>query len=127
MLSSRLEYWRAFQDLQYLVGRMLRLFPPVSLSPTSPGFWRFLLDPEFHLYRAVIIIMDGSAMLEGFLAEFDGAPPEPEDWEIEESDYVVGEAREIQRALQPVPLPNDFYEVVEAYRRVSLDLSAQRR
>jgi hypothetical protein len=124
MYSSRREYWRAFHGLQHLAERMLRLFPPVGLLPTHPGFWQFWLDPEFHLYRSVLIIMDGSAMLEGFLAEFGSDLPGPEDWEIAEGDNLVGEALEIQRALQAVPLPDDFYEVVEAYRRVSLELSA---
>ena len=124
MLSSRLAYWRAFQDMKYLVGRMLHLFPPVSLLPTTPSFRQFWLDPEFHLYRSVLIIMDGSTMVDGFLAEFDGAPPPPEDWEIAESDNLVGEAQEVWRALQAVPLPDDFYEVVEAYRRGSLALFA---
>jgi hypothetical protein len=125
MLSNRLDYWRAFHDLQSLAERMLRLFPPVGLLPTHPSFRQFWLDPEFHLYRAVLIIMDGSAMVNGFLAEFEGAtPPPPEDWEIAESDNLVGEAQEVWRALQAVPLPDDFYEVVEAYRRVSLALSA---
>jgi len=125
MFSSRLDYWRAFQDVQYLVERMLRLFPPVTPPPARPSFWRFQRDPEFHLYHAMIIIMDGSAMLEGFLAELGGDLPQPEDWEIRESDNLVGEAQEVQRTLQPVPLPMDFYEVVEAYRRVSLALAQE--
>jgi hypothetical protein len=125
MLSSRLEYWRAFRDLQYLLERMLRLFPQVNLPPTHPGFLRFWLDPEYHLYRAITLIMDGSTMLAGFLAELGDASPQPEDWEIEENNDVVGEAREVQRALQPVSLPIDFYEVVEAYRRVSLTLARE--
>ncbi|MGC1378460.1 MAG: hypothetical protein WA821_19670 [Anaerolineales bacterium] len=125
MFSSRLDYWRAFQDMQYMAGRMLRLFPPVSPPPALPGFWQFQRDPEFHLYHVMIIIMDGSSMVDGFLAEFDGDFPQPEDWEIEEGDNVVGEALEVQRALQPVPLSDDFYEVVEAYGRISAALAQE--
>ncbi|MGC1378462.1 MAG: hypothetical protein WA821_19680 [Anaerolineales bacterium] len=123
MFSSRLDYWRAFQDMQYLAGRMLRLFPSGAPPPALPSFWQFQRDPEYHLYHAMIIIMDGSAMAEGFLAELGGDLPEPEDWEIEQNNNLVGEAQEIWRALQPAPLPMDFYEVVEVYRRVSLALS----
>jgi len=122
LFSKRIQHWYAFQDLQCLIERMKSLFPVIGLPPGKPNFIQFVRDPERYLYPAIILILDGRAMLEDFLAEIGDVPPPPQPWEIAEGTDLVGEALEVQWALQFVQPPDDFYAMVEAYRRASREL-----
>ncbi len=117
MLSRSLESWRAFQDLKYLVECLLLLCPVVALPTNNPPFWKFLSNPEYYLYRAVVIILDGQMMLADFLAE-SATSGEPAFWEGD----TLREAVRVNQALQTVHPPSEFYEIVDAYRHVSQDL-----
>jgi hypothetical protein len=117
VLSKSIESWRAFQDLKYLVDRLLLLCPLVALPTNNPPFWKFLSNPEYYLYRAVVIILDGQTMLADFLSE-PTMPGEPAFWE----DGMLREAVRVNQALQFVHQSSEFYEIVDAYRRVSQEL-----
>lgn len=117
VLSKSIESWRAFQDLKYLVNRLLWLCPVVALPTNNPSFWRFFSNPEYYLYRAVVIILDGQTMLADFLSE-SATPGEPAFWE----DGMLREAVRVNQALQAIHPSSEFYEIVDAYRRVSQDL-----
>ncbi len=119
VLLRSLESWRAFQDLQCLVKRLLVLCPVIGMPPEYPSFWRFVFNPEYYLYRAVIIILDSKAMLVDFLAEVE-KPGMGGLWEDDEH----AEARRISAALEAANPSNDFNEIVETYRRVSRELFA---
>lgn len=116
MLKS-VESWHAFRDLKVLVDYLLRLCPVIGLPPEKPAFWQFLLNPDYYLYRAVIL--DSRAMLADFLAEMTqpGAFPP---WD----DDLLEEALRINTTLQAANPSNDFSDIVETYRRVSRDLFA---
>lgn len=123
MLSRGLARWRAFQDVQYLAQRMMQLFPPVVLPPTAPTFWQFLRKPECHLYSAMIVIMDGRSMLNSLMKEIEVSPPPTHEMYIE----MMAEAREIHQVLQSVHPTGDLFEIVEAYRRASVELFTQHK
>ena len=117
VLSRSIESWRAFQDLKYLVERLLVLCPVVALPTNNPPFWKFLSNPEYYLYRAVVIILDGRTMLADFLPE-STTPGEPGFWEED----TLSEAVRVNQALQAVHPSGEFHEIVDAYRRVSQEL-----
>lgn len=117
LLTRSFEHWRAFQDLQSLVRRLLLLCPVIGMPAEYPNFWRFVFDPEYYLYRAVIIILDSKAMLVDFLAEVE-KPGMGGLWEPDEQ----AEAARISAALEAANPSNDFSDIVETYRRVSREL-----
>lgn len=117
VMSRSIEGWRAFQDLQYLVQKLLLLCPIVALPVNHPSIWKFLLKPEYYIYCAIIIILDGKIMLADFLAA-SAEPDEPTLWD----DELLLEAIRVDQALQSINPSNDFYEIVDAYRCVSREL-----
>ncbi len=118
VMSRSIERWGAFQDLEYLVEKLLLLCPAVALPTNNPSFWKFLSNPEYYLYRAIIIILDGKTMLADFLSE-SANPDKTTLWDGE----LLQEAVRIDQALQSTTDPSDeFYEIVDTYRRISQDL-----
>ncbi|MBN2116280.1 MAG: hypothetical protein JW730_06910 [Anaerolineales bacterium] len=118
MISRNIQSWRTFQDLRYVREGLLRLFPEVVLPVTEPSFWSFILNPEYHLYRAIITIMDGKTMLEDLLSE--GAlHEEPPLWEGD----MLREVVRVEQALQPVSSSGDFWEIVGEYRKAGRNLA----
>jgi hypothetical protein len=112
VISRNIRSWSAFQDLEYLTDYLLRLCPIVTISQSSPSFWRYLLNPEYYLYRAVIIILDGKTMLADFLSET-GSPGEPDLWEGD----ALQEAVRLNTVLQSINPSDDFWDIVGEYRR----------
>lgn len=127
VISRSFQQWYAFQDLQYLIERMTKIFPVIGLVPDHPNFFRFIQDPERYLYPTIILILDGRAMLNDFLTEVGDPPPDLELWETEEGNDLVGEALEIQWAMPLVLPPDDFYAMIEAYRQTSRTLFINHR
>lgn len=121
IISGCIESWRAFRDIKYLLDRLIVLCPIIGLPPETPGFWRFLLKPEYYLYRAIIIILDSKALLTDFFSE----TMEPETPQILWEEDLRQEAERIHQALQAANPSNDFTDIVETYRRVSIDLFAK--
>jgi hypothetical protein len=115
--ATSIESWRTLQDLQCLVKRLLLLCPVIGMPAEYPNFWRFVFNPEYYLYRAVIIILDSKAMLVDFLAEVE-KPGMGGLWEPDEQ----AEAARISAALEAANPSNDFSDIVETYRRVSREL-----
>ncbi len=122
VLTRSIEEWRAFQDLKLLVDRLIVLCPVIGLPVENPNFWKFLFNPEYYLYRAIIIILDSKAMLIDFLADL-ARPGMPPLWE----EPLHEEAIRINQALQTANPSNDFSDIVETYRRVSRDLFASQK
>ncbi len=109
--------WNAFQDLRYLMEGVLVLCPAVALPPNNPSFWRFLLNPEYYLYRAIVIVLDGKTMLADFLSSSLTSSELPS-WD----DDMLREAVRFNQALQATNPTGEFPDIVDAYRRVSQDL-----
>lgn len=119
LATKSIESWKVFQDLWRLVEHLIPLCPVIGLPADHPGFWRFLLNPDYYLYRAIIIIMDSRAMLSDFLQE-SMQPGTPSIWENDS----LEEAIRINDALQSANPSNDFAEIVETYHRISQNLFA---
>jgi hypothetical protein len=119
-----IQSWRAHQDLQRLVRVIILICEPMGLPAEYPNFIRFLLNPEYYLYRDVIMTLDGKVMLAYFVAQVDAASPEVKARAMDEHDELIEEARRIHEALQAVETPKDFAEIVETYRGVSQRLFA---
>ncbi len=117
LISRNLEGWSTFKDLKYLTDRMQLLCPEVVLPITKPSLLTFMLNPEYHLYSAIITIMDGKTMLDDLLLEgaFHG---EPALWEGD----MLREALRVKRVLQTINQSEDFWKIVSEYRRVSRKL-----
>lgn len=118
VISRNVQRWRTFQDLRYLREGLLRLFPEIVLPVREPSFWDFMLNPEYHLYRAVITIMDGKTMLDDLLSE--GAlQSEPPLWEGD----MLQEVEQVKQALQSINSSGDFWEIVGEYRKAGRSLA----
>jgi hypothetical protein len=117
VISRNIQSWNSFRHLKYLIERILRLCPVVTLSPNSPPFWGFLQNPEYYLYNAIVIILDGKSMLADFLL-VGTIPGQPAFWE----DDMLQEAIKVNQVLQAVNQSEDFWEIVGAYSRASQSL-----
>ena len=62
-----IRYWTAFQDLVYLVDQLEHLCPPVGMEMSRPDFWQFVRNSDYHLYRAMVHILDGKTLIADFL------------------------------------------------------------
>ncbi len=122
-IPRRIESWQTFHDLKYLLDRLIVLCPVIGLPPENPSFLRFLLKPEYYLYRAVIIILDSKALLADFFSD----SVEPETPQIVWEARLLPEAIRIHQALQTANPSNDFADIVETYRRVSRNLFASQK
>ncbi len=118
VISSNIQRWRTFQDLRYLRVGLLRLFPEVVLPVKEPSFWEFMLNPEYHLYRAIITILDGKTMLDDLLSE--GAlQGELLLWEGD----MLQEVDQVKQSLQSISSSDDFWEIVGEYRKAGRNLA----
>lgn len=122
LITRSLESWRTFQDLDRLVLHLDPICLPMSMPAEHPNFLKFVLNSEYYLYRAVIIILDGKIMLADFMAQVSQASPEMTSAAVDEHDELLDEALRIHTALQAVDTPKDFNDIVDVYRRVSHDL-----
>ncbi len=103
--------------MKYLMRRLLLLCPDTVAPLVNPSFWKFILNPEYYLYRAIIAIMDGKTLLDDLLSE--GAlSGEPALWEGD----MLREVVRVKRALQSINTSGNFWELVREYRRASKSL-----
>ncbi len=117
MISLSIRSWRTFQDLKYLMRRLLLLCPDVVVPLANPSFLKFLLNPEYYLYRVIIAIMDSKTLLDDLLSEgalFGG----PALWEGD----MLREVVRVKRALQSINTSGNFWELVSEYKRASKSL-----
>ena len=119
VMSKVVESWRTFCDLKSLVDGLVVLCPVIGLPVENPAFWQFLFNPEYYLYRAIIIILDSRVMLSDFLVEATQPDAFPQ-WE----DDLLQEAQRMNAMLQAANPSNDFSDIVETYRRVSQNVFA---
>lgn len=117
VISRSFRSWNTFQDLKYMMDRLLRLCPEVALPVSKPPFWKFMLNPEYYLYRAIVLILDSKAMLADFLSESEITGNMPF-WD----DGLQEEAIEVNQVLQSIPPVDDFWEMVIEYQRASKEL-----
>ena len=114
LVSRNIEGWIAFKDLKYLTDRIQQLCPEFILPATDPRVLDFMLDPEFHLYNAIITILDGKTMLDDLL--FEGAfKGEPALWEGD----MLREALRVKQVLHSISHTDSFWKMVKEYRRAS--------
>lgn len=117
MVSGGIRSWGTFQDLKYLMKQLLLLCPELVPPIVDPSIWKFVLNPEYYLYRAIITIMDGKTILDDLLSE--GAlSGEPALWEGDMLRDVV----RVKRALQSINQSGNFWELVNEYKRASRGL-----
>jgi len=121
VISRNIQCWSTFQDLKYLIGHLLRLCPEVGLPATNTSYLKFLLNPEYHLYRALVTILDGKTMLSDFLSE-DAPTAGPALWDGE----LLQEAVRVNEALQSINPSGDFWNMVSEYGRASRGLMQSR-
>ena len=117
VITRNIRSWNSFRHLNYLIERLLHLCPVVALAPNNPPFWKFLLNPEYYLYNAIVIILDGKSMLADFLL-VGTRPDQPALWEGD----LLQEALKVNQALKTVKASNDFWELVGEYSRASQSL-----
>ena len=117
VISRNIRSWKTFKELQYLTIRLLSLYPEVIMPITHPSFWRFVLNPEYYLYRTLISIMDGKCILDDLLSEgaLEGELPL---WEGD----TLREVLLMKQALQFVHPSEDFWAIVSEYQRASREL-----
>lgn len=117
IFSKIIDAWHTFQDLYYLAQTLLTYCPVVGGLPLAyPQFWLFVFNPDYYIYRAIIAIMDSKITMMGLLQTETSTIPESQ----------LPKALFLHKALQATNPSNDFADIVEAYRRVSKELLANR-
>jgi hypothetical protein len=116
-----LSHWRAFRDIEYLLNCLDRLCPPVALTEDRPSSREFLRKSEYHLYRAIIRILDGKTMLADFLSS--DRKEQPEWW----NSRLIQDAKQVNRVLESVHTSGDFWELVHSFRIASKQLLRYRQ
>lgn len=113
-----LRSWPVYGDLTYLVDSLGTFFNPVGLVVEKPGFWQFVRRSDFYLYRAIVHILDGKAMLSDYLDNDD----RQDDLLVGPAPFDVQQARRVNNALQTVPASEDFGELVAGFRAAGQQL-----
>jgi hypothetical protein len=106
--------WQSFRDLSMLATRLDHLCPAIVTQNPTPGFLHFMVKSEFYLYRSIIHIMDGKAMLEDIF-QYGSIGELTNNWS--ETDYQTAE--QLYQTLQHVPQEEDFWSIVKAYCQAS--------
>jgi hypothetical protein len=110
--------WSTYQDLVYLVEKLERLCPPVGMSMDKPGFWQFARNSDYHLYRAIVYILDSKTLIADFLA--DTIPIDRLRARWDNNGYQ--EAMRLNAVLQGIKSNADYLEMIAAYRLVGKKL-----
>ncbi len=117
VLTRNVQSWSSYQDLKYLVRLLRQYCPEIALPTADPSIWRFLLNPEYFLYRSVVSILDGQTMLGDFLSE-NGRSDSFTHWD----EGTRQKALQIKQVLAQANPTGDFRKIVDEYSRVSRHL-----
>jgi hypothetical protein len=101
-----------YRDLIVLIDQLEEVCPPVGMALHKPDFWEFVLNSDYHLYRAIVRILDGQTLIADFLAYPAADNPVQALWD----DKSLLKAMSLNDLLQEVHLTDDFAEMVAAYR-----------
>jgi hypothetical protein len=107
-----IRYWAAFQDLVYLVDQLEHLCPPVGMEMSRPNFWQFVRNSDYHLYRAMVHILDGKTLIADFLD--DTIPVNKLRARWDQNSYL--EATRLNAILRGIKADDDYPEMISAYR-----------
>lgn len=132
-LARPFTFWNkvnALKELKMLRSRLDRICPPVI--DESPKLIMCLKNLDFHLYRAVIAILDAKKTLAGYayitngldakpVAVASGAGKNLPDW----NNDSLHQARVLHQLLQAVNDHVEFSELVQAYENVGRMLRQQ--
>ena len=110
--------WPTYQDLIYLVERLERLCPPIGIVLNKPTFWQFVRNSDYHLYRAIVHILDGKTLIADFLA--DTSPIDKLQARWDKDGYL--EALHMYASLQEIKSDDDYLEMLSEYRLASRKL-----
>jgi hypothetical protein len=111
-------YWPAYRDLVRLAEDLERLCPPVGMPMNKPTFLQFVRSSDYHLYRAIVHILDGKTMIADFLD--DTLPINRLKARWDEHGYL--EATRMHSVLRNVAGTEDYGEMIAAYRLASKKL-----
>lgn len=113
-----IRYWPAFRDLVHLVNRLEHLCPPVGMEMSKPNFWEFLRNSDYHLYRAMVHILDGKTLIADFLD--DTIPVDKLRARWDQVSYL--EATRVNAILREIEADEEYPEMISAYRLASRKL-----
>ena len=117
-ISRGVRYWPTYQDLVVLVEGLERLCPPVGMSFSKPGFWKFIRNSDYHLYRAIVHILDGKTLIADFLA--DTIPVDRLRARWDNNGHL--DAMRLNAILQGIKSNEDYLEMISEYRLASRKL-----
>ncbi len=112
-LIRNLVSWPIYRDLAYLIRRLDRLVEAVAGQEDPPQFRKFIWAADYYLYRALIRIMDGSAMLADYISSEN--VEKPTWW----GGYLQREADQLVTVLQSVPSSDNYIEALSQFRQAS--------
>ena len=115
-----IRYWPTYQDLAALVENLERLCPPVGMSMSKPNFWHFVRNSDYHLYRAIVHILDGKTLIADFLD--DTIPLDRLHARWDNDGYL--EAMRLDSVLRGINSSDDYPELISAYRLASRKLQS---
>mgnify|MGYP001024959173 FL=1 len=107
-----LRSWHVYRDLLVLIDQLEQVCPPVGMALQKAGFWGFVRNSDYHLYRAIVHILDGKTLIADFLANPDADNAVQARWD--EREYL--KASSLNELLEEIQPTDDFTEMVAAYR-----------
>lgn len=123
-MIRNLASWPLYKDLNYLIRRLDRLVEAVAGQEAPPKYRQYIGAADYYLYRALIRIMDGGAMLKDY---FSSAEVEKPVWW---GSTLQWEAEQLVEVLQDVPASDNYSQTLREYRlasrRVQLDPDSKR-
>jgi hypothetical protein len=111
-LIRNLASWPLYKDLGYLIRRLDRLVEAVAGQEATPTYRQFIAAADYYLYRALIRIMDGGAMLKDYFSSEEIEKP------IWWGNYLW-EAEQLVAVLREVPASDNYTETLRDYRLAS--------
>lgn len=111
-------YWSTYQDLKYLVNRLERLCPPIGMMLERPTFRQFIRNSDYHLYRAIVDILDGRTLISDFLTDTTTLDKLNPRWDKD----GYQEALRINTSLHEIKSDDDYLEMISEYRLASRKL-----
>ena len=104
--------WLIYLDLERLATRINSFCPGIKDSHAS--LLDFIQNPDYHLYRVVIYILDCKVMLSDLLSRENARSPAAA-WDTNKRQR----AEQLNQVLQTVQIEDDFWEMVRAYRNTA--------
>jgi hypothetical protein len=112
----------ALRDLNAVQKRVAALCAPVAPVILNRSWREWLRNLDFHLYRAIITVLDGKKVLADYFADITGEADASEEYSLalasRQPTWNNTQAWHLYQALRTVPDDTSYEQMVTAYRQI---------